>query len=314
MGVYSPRPGSAGPRRPGAPLFDWYPEYEYTLASTQLLLAMLGMGALLAPRDFVSVVRSPRALIVGLSLQLVGIPVIAFGIGMALSVPAGIAAGLVLVAAVPGGTMSNVVTHLGRGNIALSIGLTAVTTVGALATTPTILRVFVGDFLPPDFEMPVARVAWEIGMTLLLPLASGMAIGMRFPAGRGTFSKWAIRGSLTAIGIMVLGAAGSDRLDPQSYGTTGLASILLLAIAAQVLAWIACRGAGLRGPDRLAILVEVTIRNTNLAILLKASLFPAEVGKVDPIGDGMFFAAALYGGFALLIATPPVLLARRRAA
>ncbi len=293
-------------------MFDWYPAYEYTLASTQLALAMLGMGALLVPRDFVAVVRSPRALVVGLALQLLGIPVVAFAIGVALSVPAGIAAGLVLVAAVPGGTMSNVVTHLGRGNIALSIGLTAVTTVCALATTPAILRIFVGDFLPADFEMPVARVAWEIGVALLLPLAAGMVIGMRFPGGRETFSKWSIRGSLTTIGVIIVGAAGSDRLDPQSYGAVGLASIFLLAVAAQALAWTACRGAGLNASDRLAILIEVTIRNTNLAILLKASLFPAEVGKVDPIGDGMFFAAALYGGFAMLIAAPPVVLARRR--
>ena len=88
---------------------------------------MLGMGALLVPRDFVAVVREPRGLLVGLTVQLVAAPLIAFAIGVWLSVPAGIAAGLVLVGAVPGGTMSNVVTHLGRGNIALSIGLTAVT-------------------------------------------------------------------------------------------------------------------------------------------------------------------------------------------
>ena len=64
------------------------------------------------------------------------------------------------VAAVPGGTMSNVVTHLGRGNIALSIALTGVTTIGALVTTPLILRIFVGDFLPPNFEMPVAAARY----------------------------------------------------------------------------------------------------------------------------------------------------------
>jgi BASS family bile acid:Na+ symporter len=272
---------------------------------------MLGMGALLGPRDFVAIVRSPAALIVGLVLQLGLVPLTAFAIGAALAVPAGIAAGLVLVAAVPGGTMSNVVTHLGRGNIALSIGLTAVTTAGALATTPILLRLYVGDFLPADFEMPVGQVAFEIGLTLLVPLALGMAIGERFANLRQAFSKWTIRGSLAVIAVIIVGAAGSDRLDPRSYGALGLASIALLCAAFQLLAWLCCRGARLGAADRLAVVIEVTIRNTNLAILLKASLFPAEAGKLDPIGDGMFFAAALYGGFAILFAAPPVVIARR---
>ena len=112
--------------------------------------------------------------------------------------------------------------------------------------------------------------------------------------------------------MIILGAAGSDRLDPESYGTVGLASIALLAIGAQALAWLSCRGTRLVAQDRLAIVIEATLRNTNLAILLKASLFPAKAGVIDPIGDGMFFAAALYGGFALLLCVPPVVLARRK--
>jgi BASS family bile acid:Na+ symporter len=295
-------------------MFDWYPQYEYLLASTQLALAMLGMGALLAPKDFAQVVRSPRALAVGLGVQLIAAPLVAFGLGRVLPIEAGIAAGLVLVAAVPGGTMSNVVTYLGRGNIALSIALTAVTTVGALVTTPLLLRVFVGDFLPPNFEMPVARVAWEIGITLLLPLAAGMLFGMRFPEWRGSFSKWAIRGSIGVIVIMVVGSAGSGRVDPEAIGSMGIFSILALTAVCQGVAWLGCLAARLDAPDRTAVVIEATIRNINLAVLVKASLFPAELGKVDPIGDGMFVTALMYGGFAFLFATPPVLLARRRTA
>jgi BASS family bile acid:Na+ symporter len=294
-------------------LFDWYPEWEYGLASTQLALAMLGMGALLGPKDFVELIRVPRALTVGLAVQLVGVPLLAFALGRVLPIEAGIAAGLVLVAAVPGGTMSNVVTYLGRGNIALSIALTGVTTIAALVTTPTILRIFVGDFLPPDFEMPVGRMAQEIGVTLLVPLFAGMAIGARFQAQRGELSKWAIRGSLAAIGVMIVGAAGSGRVDAEAYGPIGLAAVFAMAGAAQALAWLASRVARLSQPDRLAVVIEATIRNANLGVLVKASLFPAVAGKVDPIGDGMFFTVLMYGGIAMLFAAPPTILARRRA-
>lgn len=288
-----------------------YARYEYALASGQLIFAMLGMGALLAPGDFLSVARAPKALLIGLGLQLLAIPAIAAGLGAWLPLPAGIAAGLVLVAAVPGGTMSNVVTLMGRGNIALSISLTGITTVGALAVTPLVLELLIGSHLPAGFEMPVGRVAWEIGATLLFPLFCGMAIGAGLPAWRETFSRACVRTSLGIIGLMVIGGAGSGRLDASAYGAMGPIAIFALASCAQTLAWLVARLTRLAAGDRLAIMVEVTVRNTNLALLIKASIFPAVTGEVDPIGDGMFFVALLYGGAALLMATPPVVASRR---
>jgi BASS family bile acid:Na+ symporter len=86
---------------------------------------------------------------------------------------------------------------------------------------------------------------------------------------------------------------------------------VLLALVIQQAAYAACRLGGLDLRDRLAIAVEVTVRNTNLAILVKASLFPA-TATPDPIGDGMFFVALLYGGIALFAIALPVLLGRRR--
>ncbi len=292
-------------------MFEAYPDYERLLASAQLALAMLGMGAVLAPRDFVGVVRSPRALGIGLALQLVAVPLLASFVGALLPLPAGIAAGLVLVASVPGGTMSNVFTYLGRGNIALSISLTAVTTVGSLLTTPALLRLFVGAHLPADFEMPTGRIALEIGAILLAPLAAGMLIGARLPEHRDAFSRWCIRASLAAILVMVVGAGGSGRLDPSAYGALTPIAIVGLAFVFQQAAYAACRLGGLDMRDRLAIAIEVTVRNTNLAILVKASLFPA-TATPDPIGDGMFFVALLYGGAALLVAALPVALGRRQ--
>ena len=292
-------------------MFEAYPDYERLLASAQLALAMLGMGAVLTPRDFVGVVRAPRALAIGLAVQLVAVPLLASLAGVLLPVPSGIAAGLVLVAAVPGGTMSNVFTYLGRGNIALSISLTAFTTVGSLAATPALLQLFVGAHLPADFEMPTGRIALEIGAILLAPLAAGMLVGARFTAYREGFSRWCIRASLAAILVMVVGAGGSGRLDPSSYGALAPVAIVGLAFVFQQAAYAACRLGGLPMRDGLAIAIEATVRNTNLAILVKASLFPA-TATPDPIGDGMFFVALLYGGGALLVAALPVALGRRQ--
>lgn len=294
-------------------LFEAYPAYERALAAGQLMLAMLGMGALLAPRDFGLVLSKPRALLLGLGLQLALIPALASGFGRLLPVEAGIAAGLVLVASVPGGTMSNVFTYLGRGHIALSVSLTAVTTVGALLTTPALLRMWLGASVP-EFEMPVALVAREIALTLLLPLSLGMLFGAWQPRHREVFSRWCVRASLFFIALIALGAGGSGRLDPRSFGLWGLLGQLLFCVGVQALAWLACRAAGLAPAERLALVVEATVRNTNLAVLVKALLFPAVAGQVDPIGDGMLFVAVLYGGFQLLVVTPIVVVSRRAAA
>jgi hypothetical protein len=95
--------------------------YEYPLAAAQLAFAMIGMGATLTVEDLLKVLRVPRGFAVGLAVQLLLIPALALGVSTAFALSAGLAAGLVLVAAVPGGSMSNVFTYFARGNIALSI-------------------------------------------------------------------------------------------------------------------------------------------------------------------------------------------------
>jgi BASS family bile acid:Na+ symporter len=138
-----------------------------------------------------------------------------------------------------------------------------------------------------------------------------MLYGAKFPARRDVFARWSIRISIAFILAMVVGSAGSGRLDPRAYGAMGPVAIFLLCLLAAQAAHASSRLAGLLPRDRLTISVEATIRNTNLAILVKASVFPAVAGVADPIGDGMFFVALLYGGVALPVALVPVVIHRR---
>lgn len=273
---------------------------------------MLGMGLLLAPEDFRAVFRRPSALAVGLSLQLVAVPLIAFLLTRVLPLELGIAAGFALVASVPGGALSNLFTYLGGGNIALSISLTGVTTVASLLTTPVLLRILLAAHVSPDLEMPLERVAFEIAGVLLLPLFAGMVLCARLPQQRRRLSRWSIRASLGLVAAMVVGSAGAGRLDPTAYGWSGPLAVLVLALAFALAAELATRLAQLAAGDRLAIGIEVTLRNINLAILLKASLFPAVVGVADPIGDGMFFVALLYGGLQFAVSLLSIAAYRRR--
>ncbi len=291
---------------------DNYAAYEYAVASSQLFLAMLGMGALLTPGDFLLEVRKPRGLLTGLGLQWLLVPLIAVGIGAILPVPAGIAVGLVLVAAVPGGTLSNILTLFGRGNIALSIGLTSITTVAALVMTPLLLDLLVSQHLPANYTMPAGQLALDIFLTLIVPLLIGMAV--RYKAGTvfsASFSKWSIRASLAVIVVMVVGAGGSGRLDPNAYGLSGVIALVVLCLAFQLCAALLCKIAGMQARDSLAVVVEVGFRNMSLAVAVKAVIFPAQPGVLDPIGDAVLFTALLYGGVALFMSLIPVLINRR---
>jgi BASS family bile acid:Na+ symporter len=292
--------------------FNNYAAYEYPVASTQLFLAMLGMGALLTPGDFLLEVKKPRALLTGLSFQWVLVPLIALALGRLLPVPAGIAVGLIFVAAVPGGTLSNILTLFGRGNIALSITLTSITTVAALATTPLLLHLLVSEFLPADFSMPVGRIARDISGTLIFPLLLGMLIRSqttRYYAAQ--FSKWVIRLSLMMILVIVVGSAGSGRLSGDEYGVMGISTLVIFALTVQLGTILVSKVVGLSSGDGLAITIEATFRNISLAIAVKAAVFPAQTGVLDPIGDAVLFVVLLYGGVSMFLTLVPVIIHRR---
>lgn len=295
-------------------MFDFYLRNEFVFAALQLALAMLGMGAKLSVRDFLEVFREPRSFLIGMMVQLFTVPLLAVLLGNALDLTAGVATGLILVAAVPGGTISNLVTYAARGNIALSIALTAVTTVACLVTTPFILQMLAAHALPADFAMPAERIAFDIALCLLTPLALGMWIHARLPGVRDAISTRSIQLSVFIIFLMVVGASGAGRVNPMQQGLAAILGVVALALAAQIVAVVVTRASGMRSTDSVAVAIEVTIRNTNLALMLKASLFPAIAGVPDPFGDGVLYIALMYGALALPIVMPLVIFHRRQAA
>lgn len=102
-------------------LAQFYVQYEYWFAAMQLILAMLGMGATLTGKDFRDVVNEPRSVSLGTAIQIVLVPAMAFLFLHLLGVTGGVAVGIAMIAAVPGGTTSNIFTYFDRGNSALSI-------------------------------------------------------------------------------------------------------------------------------------------------------------------------------------------------
>ncbi len=284
-------------------MFDFYIAHEYWFAAVQLALAMLGMGATLALGDFARVATDPRGFTVGIVLQLLLVPLIAWALITLSDAPPGLAVGLAVCAAIPGGSISNILTFFARGHIALSIALTSMATLACLVTTPLILDLLIAHHLPPGFSMPAGRIALEIGLCLLLPLVLGMLYFRLFPRSAAVLSRWCIRGSLFVIGLIVIGALGAGRLDLASFGLNNVMWMVLFIVALMFTSYALPRLLRVSRADVAAINIEVTVRNTNLGLLIKASLFPAAVGVADPVGDTTLFAILLYGALMLVFST-----------
>lgn len=285
---------------------SFYVEHEYWFAVFQLVMAMFGMGATLTGQDFRDVVREPKSVTIGLVVQIVLVPLAAFLFLRALGVQGGVAIGIALIASIPGGTTSNIFTFFARGNSALSISITGLTTLACLITTPLILTALIKDSLPADFSMPTGQIVTEIGFTLLLPLALGMLYLYLYPRPAVAVSKWCIRASLLGIVLIVIGSITAGRLNLAAFGVDNVllvASFTLMLIAT---GWLAPRLFRVSRADSTAIEFEVIVRNTNLGVLLKASLFPAASSATGQLGDSVLFTLLLYGGLQLIVA--PVLI------
>lgn len=291
-----------------------YIEYEYWVAAIQLVLAMLGMGAGLRVADFKKVALQPKAAAVGLSMQLVVVPLVALGFILLADLPPGMLIGIAIIAAIPGGTVSNIFTFMARGNVPLSISITALTSLACLATTPIILDLLIADYMPASFVMPAQKVAIEIGLCLLLPLGLGMLFLKQFPQYAERFSTFCVKGSLVGIGMIVLGSLGAGRLNFANIASADIALLAAFIISLTLVGIWLTKGFGLTQKDNSAIEMEVVVRNINLGFLLKVSLFPTVAGETNPVADMALFTMLLYGAWQLATGISLIFWRRRQTA
>src|SRR5262249_33564971 len=144
-------------------------------------------------------------------------------------------------------------------------------------------------------EMPLPRMMRELLLCLLLPLAVGMLVAGRRPAGAPVFSRWCFRAGLVFVILMVVGSLGSGRIHPGEYGWPARGAGVAFCLLSQQASMLPFRLLGWPRADCLAVGVESTMRNLNLALLLKPLLFPA-TGEDTAVGDGVLFVILFYAG------------------
>ena len=287
-------------------MFERYPDWEYTFAALQLIAFMLAMGAKLVPGQFLHVWKKPRSFLVALGGHLLVIPLAAVAMNHLFGLDTGLAVGMILVAAMPGGTMAKIFTYFGHGNVPLSITLSVVSTLLTLVTIPVMLPLLTRG-MPEDFNLPIPKIIAEFALYLLLPLGVSMVLCGRWPILKKPLSRWGVRLGLLVVLIMIVGSLGSGRIKPGAYGWSAPLAIIFFCVLGQQINQLPFYLFRWPRTDRIAAGMEVTMRNMNLALLLYASLFAD-----DPhIGREVLFVLLFYAATALIVGTPLALRHRR---
>ncbi|MCF7984968.1 MAG: bile acid:sodium symporter family protein [Thiohalocapsa sp.] len=234
-------------------------------------VVMFGMGMTLTRANFTAVLRRPRLIGLGLALQFLVMPLAAWAIAVRLQLPPALLAGLVLVGASPGGTASNVICYLARGDLALSITLTTASTLLAIVAMPLLTWLYVGERV----DVPVLDMLVSIFKIVLLPVALGVAVNTLLGRWLGPV-KHAF--PLLSVVAIVLIIAIIVALNRDNLAATGALVVLAVVLHNSIgLAAGYALGRLATGDERTArtLAIEVGMQNSGLAAALAVKYFSA---------------------------------------
>lgn len=251
-----------------------------------MMVLMLSLGLRLAPHEAVGSLRRPRALLTGLVVQLVGLPLIAFGVARGFGLAPALAAGLMLVAASPGGVTSNYAALLARGSVGLSVTMTLVTSLAAPITLPLVLLV-------TAVVVPDAAGLWKISLAMtavaLVPLLLGMAAARLMPGPMA----WVSRRLDPVARLLFLAIVLATFW--QNWGAMGSAfaeiggAVTVFALLAPALAFAASRLGALAPAEGRTVMIEATMQNVAITLFV-ASVLLGESGLAIP---GLIYAVEM---------------------
>lgn len=250
---------------PFVPIGDYIPPI--------LGLIMLGMGLTLTPADFRRVLERPRDVFVGTALQWLVMPLAAYLLVLALGLPWELGIGLLLLGAAPGGTASNVMTYLGRGDVALSVTITSVTTIAAPLVMPAWVILLAGESITVTF----GELASQIVLIVLIPVVAGLAIRSALDtyAPRAAEVGLTIFPAISVVAIVVIVAAIVAQNAGEIWGVaaTVFAAVVVHNAIGMGAGYGVGRAIGMPEDRSRACAFEVGMQNSGLAVALAGTFF-----------------------------------------
>ncbi|MEM9155497.1 MAG: bile acid:sodium symporter family protein [Cyanobacteria bacterium P01_F01_bin.33] len=238
-----------------------------------LFAIMLGMGLGLTIQDFQRIFVYPKGVAIGLLAQLVMLPCVGIILASVFPLSPELAVGVAIIAACPGGPTSNLVTYLGRGNVALSITLTAISSLITVFTIPLVVNVSMQRFLgaTTDLQLPFSTTVLQIAVITFIPVTLGMAMRRYAPKVAASIESWVKWLSLFFLALIIVGLLIKERANVVGFFLqVGWVTFALLVIT-MALGYGIAKLAKIDDPSATAITVEVGIQNGTLAIAVASA-------------------------------------------
>ena len=247
-----------------------------------LFIIMIGIGMTLTLRDFRQVAVYPKGMIVGTFAQILLMPMVAFGLAYLFGVAPAIAVGLVIIAACPGGTTSNLFVLLARGNIALSIVLTVSASLITILTLPLFTNMALQHFMGTEenISLPVGKTIAMLVVIVLLPVAIGMLVRTRKPElARKAESLVSIFGGIV-LAVLIVALLYGVRDQMWDLLKQAGPSTIALNVAGIALGLLAGRVAGLTQRESLAVAVELGVKNGTIGLMVTLTLLESSTMSI----------------------------------
>jgi BASS family bile acid:Na+ symporter len=234
-------------------------------------LVMFGMGLTLTARDFGRVVRRPGVVLLGVALQYLLMPLFGFLAAALFRLDPVTAAGLILVGSCPGGTASNVVCYLARGDVALSITLTSCTTLLAVVLTPALTLLYAGRTVP----VPAAEMMRSILVIVAVPVVAGLLARGLLPRLVARLEPILPLVSVAAIAVIIAAIVALNRERIAALALAVAAAVVVHNLAGLAGGYLLARLFGLPERERRTIAIEVGMQNSGLGVALAIQHFGA---------------------------------------
>ena len=249
--------------------------FQTVLLAALLVLLMAGMGASLTRADFQAVLRSPRGPVIGLLSQYGWMPLITYGLCKTLGLPDDLAISLIVVGCTPGGTTSNLFTYFAGADVALSVSMTALSTVAAVVMMPLTLYVYASGYASGGLTIPYGNVISTLAV-MLVPLAIGMWVRARRARAAARLERVGGLAGLAVLALLIgTGLYNNVELLRATTGTMFAAAGGLGALGLGF-GWLGARALGLGVAQRRAVAFETGIQNSPLALGILVASFPGE--------------------------------------
>lgn len=265
-----------------------------------LFLIMFGMGLGLTIKDFNRIWLDPKAVVIGLIAQLLMLPMVGFGLSSLFSLSPELAVGVMILAACPGGSTSNVITYLLKGNVALSITLTAISSLVTIITIPLVVNLAANYFMGEQFalQLPFFKTVLQIAVITIIPVSLGMVFHHFLPKIAMVMEKNVKWLSLFVLGIIIFAILVKERENLADFFLQVGGVTLTLNLLTMGLGYGIAILARLGLAERKSITIEVGIQNGTLAIAIATTLLNAPIMAIPAAiySVVMFLTSGIFAG------------------